>query len=160
MVLSKKKELSVFFIIVLVGIAATLYFSSYSPAGSSGGVQEKGVVTSEIRKIQQKESSLTFEESRKLAEFLLSSAPTFFYDGIPSTLSYIGSINGSCSSCWNHSFSFLSQHPGYGPVENRGSAAILNFTSAHRAVVVMEDKSAKMIIIDDVWDDVSRRFIE
>ena len=159
MVLQKKKELAVFFLIVLVGVIATLYFPYFSFQESSPAEEPKVVMTNDILRIQHKESPLTFEESRALAEFLLRSAPTFFFDGIPSTLAYTGSVNASCQSCWNHSFSFISEHPGYGSVDNRGSAALMNFTFAHNAVVVMEGKYAREIVLDNIWDDISQKFI-
>ncbi|HIH69093.1 hypothetical protein [Methermicoccus shengliensis] len=95
-------------------------------------------------------------ESLRIAEQFIRTAPTFAYDGDESTLTLVDSNQLSPSS-WEFTFTFQSRTAGYG---NRAGMMVAQVLTNHTAVIRVEDGDVVYAVYDGVWDELNQRMIE
>lgn len=105
---------------------------------------------------QPQESTYTMNESLRIAEQFIRTAPTFAYDGDESTLTLVDSNQLSPSS-WEFTFTFQSRTAGYG---NRAGMMVAQVLTNHTAVIRVDNGDVVYAVYDGVWDELNQSMLE
>ncbi|MCD6522531.1 MAG: hypothetical protein J7K68_02180 [Candidatus Diapherotrites archaeon] len=102
-------------------------------------------------------SKLTVEVSRQIAEDFVLNSPTFLFDGIPDSFTFVSYETARCPYCWVFYFTFECRHAGYG---NRSGQVLLQVITPHNATVAVNRGRVEWAYLDNKWDMIKQRLIE
>jgi len=124
---------------------------------------EELVVTSAVmdtrwNMIEQAEITATHTESeaREIAETFVKNSPTFKFDGMEDTLSYLDTVTLRTPFGWQFTFEFQSSHAGYG---DRTGQVLAQVITPHTAVITVIRAEVVTATLDEKWNMLEQRMI-
>lgn len=91
------------------------------------------------------------EQSEKIARTFLTNAPTFAFDGQPSSVRLLSQRPINSVNVWECVYRFESMHAGYG---NRQDMILAQVITPHIVRIVVKDTDVVNAIMDDQWDEL------
>jgi hypothetical protein len=107
-------------------------------------------------------TTFTQEESRQIAEEFVRNSPTFKFDGIEDTLTFVKadilrSLTERTPFGWQFTFEFQCQHAGYG---DRTGQVLSQVITPHKAVISVEQGKITEAVMDEKWDMLNQKMME
>lgn len=96
----------------------------------------------------------TEAESLEIARKFVLNSPTYKYDG--GDLEYVKTQEGTCSSCWVFTFTFICRSAGYG---DRSGQMVAQVITPHTAYISVENGKVTKAVLDDKWDMINQEMI-
>lgn len=100
-------------------------------------------------------TQVSFEESKKIAEDFVKSAPTYKFDGFD--LKFESHISARCPFCWRYTFSFKSRQADYG---NRTGQILAQVITPHEISVTVQEGKVVSALTDDKYDELNQKFVK
>lgn len=95
------------------------------------------------------------ESSEMVARNFVTGAPTYDYDG--RDLELINTKPLDCRNCWEFTYQFKTQHPGYG---DRSEEPVEEIVEGHKIKVKINNRQIESAIIDEYWDEIQQKRLE
>jgi hypothetical protein len=93
--------------------------------------------------------SAVYKDLYSIAEEVVTTSPTFLFDGIDDSLKQTGNVDALCPYCSGYVFEFESKHAGYGDGSGQMLAEVI---TSHTVVVILGQGQVKFAVMDGVWD--------
>lgn len=122
------------------------------------GTEEDGtILADEVEIINPEDYALTEEDSRDIAEDFVKNSPTYKFDGIEDTLTFVETLYPDDETTWQFVITFESSHAGYG---DRSDELIAEVISPHEAIITVKNGEVVTAIMDEAWDMIDQKAVE